>query len=119
MDNFFCLFIYPELMPNVISTYPQLHSILHSFIKNCILLQQVHKISYFQSVCMTFLHTLLKFQLPKAKLYSQYTLKTVGTDFSHLGKPVSNEIRNTEQSIPKSKMFPYTRQCCFTDPYYV
>lgn len=72
-------------MLNAISTSPQLHSILHCFIKNCILLQWMHKISYFQSVCVTFLHTLLKFQLHKAKLCSQYTLKRVGTDFSLLG----------------------------------
>lgn len=98
-------------MLNVIFTYPQLHSILHCFIKNCILLQQMHKIHYCQSVWVTFLHTLLKFQLSKAKLYSQYTPKTLGTDFSLLGKPISweSQIHNRctnnskEQNVPLHK----------------
>lgn len=89
----FLLFIHLSwihVIPNVISTYPQLHSILHCFIKNFAYCCN-ESISYFQSVHVTFLHTLLKLQLSKAKLYSQYTLKTVGTDFSLLGKPISNE----------------------------
>lgn len=40
---------------------------------------------------LTYTHTLLNFQLSKAKLYTKYTLKTVGSDFSLSGKPISNE----------------------------
>lgn len=103
--HFFYLLIYPEFVLH------RMYLIPHCFVWNYIWLRKIrwaHKIGYLLSISMhdlfTHTHTLLNFQLSKAKLYTKCTLKSVERFFTprKANFKWESQIQNQELQIAKS-----------------